>query len=105
MGLAGGDILRVEGPVEIDGGAEILHQGVGLGAESSAPHFVAHDRSLIKLRQNPEVLSPMSELPPEPHYKVRRRRLIAATAWALCGTLAVLAGVYGGCALGGNAGA
>src|SRR5271169_1073476 len=37
----------------------------------------------------------MSELPAEPHYKVRRRRLIAATAWALCGTLAVLAGVYG----------
>lgn len=37
----------------------------------------------------------MSELPAEPYYKVRRRRLIAATAWALCGTLAVLAGVYG----------
>src|SRR5271169_1252346 len=37
----------------------------------------------------------MSELPAEPYYKARRRRLIAATAWALCGTLAVLAGVYG----------
>ena len=37
----------------------------------------------------------MSELPAEPYYKVRRRRLIAATAWALCGTLAMLAGVYG----------
>jgi len=37
----------------------------------------------------------MSELPAEPYYKVRRRRLIAATAWALCGTFAVLAGVYG----------
>ena len=37
----------------------------------------------------------MSELPAEPYYKVRRRRLIAATAWALVGTLAVLAGVYG----------
>src|SRR5579862_9966687 len=37
----------------------------------------------------------MSELPAEPYHKVRRRRLIAATAWALCGTLAVLAGVYG----------
>src|SRR5580693_5312881 len=37
----------------------------------------------------------MTELPAEPYYKVRRRRLIAATAWALCGTLALLAGVYG----------
>src|ERR1700688_2419955 len=37
----------------------------------------------------------MSELPAEPYYKVRRRRLIAATACALCGTLVVLAGVYG----------
>ena len=37
MGLACRDILRVEGPVEIDGGAEILHQGVGFGAESPAP--------------------------------------------------------------------
>src|ERR1700728_2150460 len=37
----------------------------------------------------------MSELPAEPYHKVRRRRLIAATAWTLCGTLVVLAGVYG----------
>jgi thiol-disulfide isomerase/thioredoxin len=37
----------------------------------------------------------MTELPAEPYYKVRRRRLFAATAWALAGTLAVLAGVYG----------
>ena len=27
-------------------------------------------------------------VPAEPYHKVRRRRLIAATAWALCGTLA-----------------
>ena len=46
----------------------------------------------------------MSELPAEPYYKVRRRRLIAATAWALCGTLAVLAGVYGIGRLRGNPG-
>jgi thiol-disulfide isomerase/thioredoxin len=37
----------------------------------------------------------MTGLPAEPYYKVRRRRLVAATALALCGTLAVLAGVYG----------
>jgi len=37
----------------------------------------------------------MTELPAEPHHKARRRRMFAATAWALSGTLAVLAGVYG----------
>jgi thiol-disulfide isomerase/thioredoxin len=35
----------------------------------------------------------MTELPAEPHYKVRRRRVVSVAA--LCGTLAVLAGVYG----------
>jgi thiol-disulfide isomerase/thioredoxin len=37
----------------------------------------------------------MTEFPDEPYYKARRRRIFAATAWALVGTLAVLAGVYG----------
>ena len=46
----------------------------------------------------------MSELPAEPYHNVRRRRLIAATVWALCGTLAVLAGVYGIGRLRGNPG-
>jgi thiol-disulfide isomerase/thioredoxin len=35
----------------------------------------------------------MTELPAEPYYKVRRRRVVSVAA--LCGTLAVLAGVYG----------
>src|ERR1700722_5681199 len=108
MGLACRDILRVQGPVEMDGSAEILHQEVGFGAESSAPHFVAHDRSLIRVAPKgsipQQVLSTISDLPPEPYYKVRRRRLIAATAWALCGALAVLAGVYGIGRLRGNPG-
>ena len=37
----------------------------------------------------------MTELPAKPYYRARRRRMFAATAWALFGTLAVLAGVYG----------
>jgi thiol-disulfide isomerase/thioredoxin len=38
----------------------------------------------------------VTQLPTEPYYKVRRRRIIAIAAWsAFCGTLAVLAGVYG----------
>jgi len=35
----------------------------------------------------------MTQLPAEPYYKVRRRRIVSIVA--LCGTLAVLAGVYG----------
>ena len=35
----------------------------------------------------------MTQLPAEPYYKVRRRRMVSIAA--LCGTLAVLAGVYG----------
>ena len=37
----------------------------------------------------------MTESPAEPHYKVRRRRLIAATPGRCAGRSAVLAGVYG----------
>jgi thiol-disulfide isomerase/thioredoxin len=42
-----------------------------------------------------EVLPLMTEPPAEPYYKVRRRRAAAVAVMALCGTLAVLAGVYG----------
>ena len=46
MGLGRGDVLAVEVPVEIDGGVDLLHDGVGTGREAPAPHLVAHDRSL-----------------------------------------------------------
>src|SRR4029077_17270429 len=91
MGLAGGDVLPVQVAVEIDRGVDLLHDRGGFVAAPPTPHFVAHDTYSEGL----QVLSPMTELPAEPYYKVRRRRLIAATAWALAGTLAVLAGVYG----------
>ncbi len=37
----------------------------------------------------------MTELPTEPAFKLRRRRMTARAVLALCGALAVLAGVYG----------
>jgi len=37
----------------------------------------------------------MNESPAEPYYKVRRRRIIAATVWSVILAIAVLAGVYG----------
>ena len=37
----------------------------------------------------------MTELPTEPYYKLRRRHKATRAVLALCGTLAVLAGVYG----------
>jgi thiol-disulfide isomerase/thioredoxin len=37
----------------------------------------------------------MTELSTEPAYKLRRRQMAARAAFALCGALAVLAGIYG----------
>ena len=45
VGLARGDVLAEEVPVEIDGGVDLLHDGVGARAEAPAPHLVAHDTS------------------------------------------------------------
>src|ERR1700716_2585341 len=42
MGLAGGDVLAGEVPVEIDGGVDLLHDGIGAVREAAAPHLVAH---------------------------------------------------------------
>jgi hypothetical protein len=35
--------------VKLDRGVDILHDRVGLGAEASTPHLVAHDTPLMKL--------------------------------------------------------
>src|SRR3954462_2124422 len=44
MGLACGDVLAVEVPVEIDGGVNLLHDRVRAVREAAAPHLVAHGR-------------------------------------------------------------
>ena len=45
MGLGRRDVLAVKSLVEIDGGVDLLHDGVGTGGKPPAPHFVAHDRT------------------------------------------------------------
>ena len=49
MGLAGGDVLAIKVPVEVDRGIDLLHDRVGTFAEAAAPHLVAHDRLLLMI--------------------------------------------------------
>ncbi len=42
MGLGRGDVLAVEVPVDIDGGVDFLHDGIGTRRKAPAPHLVAH---------------------------------------------------------------
>src|SRR5579862_39268 len=86
MGLARGDVLPVEVPVEVDRGVDLLHDRIALGAEASAPHFVAHDASA-------EVCPSMTERSAPPRAALPRRRLISVVAAAVI--LAVLGGIYG----------
>ena len=43
MGPARSNVLPVEVPIEVDGGIDLLHDGVWLFAETPAPDLVAHD--------------------------------------------------------------
>ena len=92
MGLAGGNVLPVKVPVEIDRDVDVLHDRIGSGAETSAPHFVAHIESQVA--EFAEVAF-MTELSTEPAFKLRRRQMTARAVMALCGAVAVLAGIYG----------
>jgi hypothetical protein len=47
MGFGRGDVLAVQVPIEVDGGVDFLHDGVGTGGKPPAPHFVAHRLALI----------------------------------------------------------
>src|SRR5437660_8375133 len=90
MGLAGGDVLAVEVPVEIDGGVDLLHDRVGAGRETAAPHLVAHDTPF----GNAEVLLPMTDQPHPSLDEHRRRRWVAAAVLLALGG-AVAGAVYG----------
>src|SRR5262245_31750314 len=92
MGLAGRDVLPVEVPVEIDGGVDLLHDGVGVFAEAPTPHLVAHE---LNLRPACRGLTPPmtgTENPPKDRAK---RRLAVVAAGSLAGVAIGLAAVYG----------
>src|SRR3569833_82984 len=96
MGLGRHDVLAVKMPVEIDGGVDLLHDGIGARGEPPAPHLVAHGLTS-------EVLTVMSE-PTRPKSSFAVKRLVVILAGGLAGLAVGLAGVYGITALTRNAG-
>src|SRR5260370_21051586 len=87
MGLAGGNVLAEEVPVEIHGGIDFLHDRVGAGAETPAPHLVAHGTST-----EVSPLMTAREIAARSH---ARRRLAMAVVGGIAGVAVALAAVYG----------
>src|SRR5262249_33516000 len=87
MRSARGDVLAEEVPVEINGCVDILHGRVGAGAETPAPHLVAH-------RTSTEV-SPLMTAPEIAARSHARRRLAMAVVVGIAGVAVALAAVYG----------
>src|SRR3954447_12842710 len=110
MGLAGGNVLAIQVPVEIDRGVDLLHDGGRTGRKAAAPHRVAHDGFLGTLADLLLVAfldhqdSPMmsSHDTPRTHAK---KRIALIVLGGVVGVALGLAGVYGIGRLTGNAGA
>src|SRR3954447_17843691 len=107
MGLAGGNVLAINVPIEVDRGVDLLHDGGGTGSKASAPHRVAHDAFLAALadflfshQDSPGMNS--SDAAPRTH---ARKRIALILAGGVPGVAVGLAGVYGIGRLSGNAGA
>ena len=59
VALLGEDIV----PVEIDGGIDLLHDGIRAGAEAPAPHLIAHGTST---EVSPRMTAPTATKPSKP---------------------------------------
>src|SRR5262249_17643105 len=92
MGLARRNVLPVEVPVEIDGGVDLLHDGVGVFAEAPAPHLVAHDLTCNLTCRRLTLPMTGTENPIKDRGK---RRLAGIAAGGLAGVAIGLAAVYG----------
>src|SRR5262245_16187008 len=92
MGLARGNVLPVEVPVEIDGGVDLLHDGVGVFAEAPTPHLVAHDLTCNLICRG---LTPPMTGTGNTAKSHAKRRLAVIAAGSLAGVAVGLAAVYG----------
>src|SRR5260370_9046573 len=87
VGLAGGNVLAEEVPIEINGGSDVLHDRVGAGADTPAPHLVAHG--------TPTEVSPVMTGPEAAARTHAKRRLVTIVVAAIAGGATVFAAVYG----------
>src|SRR5262245_39694939 len=92
MGLARRDVLPVEVPVEIDGGIDLLHDGVGVFAEAPTPHLVAHGLTCNLTCRG--LTPPMTDTGNAAKSHAKRRLAVVATG-GLAGAAIGLAAVYG----------
>src|SRR6185369_8094252 len=95
MGLAGGNVLAIQVPVEIDRGVDLLHDGGRTGRKAAAPHRVAHDGflgTLVALLDHQDSPMTSSHDTPRTHAK---KRIALILLGGVVGVAVGLAGVYG----------
>ena len=100
VGLAGGDILPVEVPVEVDRGVDLLHDGGGAGREAPTPHLVA--LGLFLRHHSAPIMTEPSLEPREARLANAKKRLAIVLAGGFAGVVVGLAGIYGIGHLAGN---
>src|SRR6476469_8570182 len=107
MGLAGGNVLAIQVPIEINRGVDLVHDSGGTGRKAAAPHRVAHDAPLAALSD--ALLrhrdSPIMNGPQDTARSTTKRRFALILLGGVAGVAVGLAGVYGIGRLTGNAGA
>jgi len=84
-------------PIEVDGGVDFLHDGVGTGGKSPAPHFVAHRTALFAAIY--AYLAEVKPLMTEQPKSFANRRIALIVGACVAGAGIGLAGVYGIAAL------
>src|SRR4051794_31251671 len=103
MGLARGNVLAIQVPIEVDRGVDLLHDGGRAGRKAPTPHRVAHDAFLATLvdallgHQDSPIMSSHEAL------RTHAKRNALVVLGAVVGVAAGLAGVYGIGRLTGNA--
>src|SRR5262245_48064388 len=100
MRLAGGDILSVKLPVDVDRGVDRFHDGVRTRREASAPHPVAAGRLawsfafLVAFTGHCSDKPAMNEIA-DANRSHARKRLAVILVGGIAGVAVGLAGVYG----------
>jgi thiol-disulfide isomerase/thioredoxin len=92
MGLACGNVLAIQVPVDVDGDVDRLHDRVGTGRKSPAPHLVAHNGTESFLAMTSDAR------------RHAKKRLAVILIGGVAGVAVGLAGIYGIGRLLGNAG-
>src|ERR1700712_4896081 len=85
MGFGAADVLRGQALVEVDGGVDFFHDGIGTACKTAAPHRIAH-------RSTGVFMSETSGTPPVPARSRRMRRVVFSAAILLIACGAVLYG-------------